>query len=120
MKQKTPNEIQIHVEDGENIVRAKIGSIMSKRTTDTGWIQFTPFSAGLRSIEGFCCTCKVGARMVGMFSHLCSVIWYLSYARHQDFTPRTYSLADNILNAADIIAESTSQALISSEMDPTP
>ena len=114
MKQKTPYEIQVHIEDEENIVRAKIGSRMSKQTTHTGWIEFTLFSAGPCNIEVFCCTCKVGARMIGMCSLLCSVIWYLSYARHQDFTPPSYSLADNILNAAEIITE-TSPALNSSE-----
>jgi len=111
LKRKTPYEIQIHIEDGTNIVRAKIGSRMSKRTNHTGWIEFTLFATGISSIEGFCCTCKVGARVVGMCSHLCCVIWYLSYARHQGYTPRSYSLANNILNAADIIIESGSQAL---------
>ena len=30
------------------------------------------------------CTCRSGTRVVGMCSHCSSVIWYLSYARHQD------------------------------------
>jgi len=121
LKNKTPYEIQIHIEEETNIVRVKIGSRMSKRTNHTGWIEFTPFGTGMSSIEGFCCTCKVGARVVGMCSHLCSVIWFLSYARHQGFAPRSCSLADNVLNAAEIITESTSQAVnCSEELDPTP
>jgi len=121
LKNKTPYEIQIHIEEETNIVRVKIGSRMSKRTNQTGGIEFTSFGIGMSSIEGFCCTCKVGARVVGMCSHLCSVIWFLSYARHQGFAPRYYSLADNVLNAAEIIAKSTSQAVnCSEELDPTP
>ena len=38
----------------------------------------------LSSVTAWYCTCRAGARVVGMCSHCAAVIWFLSYARHQD------------------------------------
>lgn len=34
-------------------------------------------------IQGYYCTCKVGARTIGTCAHIASVLWFLGYARHQ-------------------------------------
>lgn len=44
------------------------------------WIEYSP---GLTPISGWYCQCKVGARVVGCCAHIASVLWYLSYERHQ-------------------------------------
>ena len=105
VKKKSPYQIQIHHDkEDENIIRVKIGSRMSSHSMHNALIEFVPFSVGPSSIKGKYCSCKVGSRTVGLCAHLCSVIWFLSYARHRDFSPRCYELANNILNAADLIA----------------
>lgn len=104
LKKTSPYQIQIHKEEAEeNIIRVKIGSRMSTHNCHTAWIQYIPYAVGPKSIAGRVCNCKVGNRMVGMCAHLCSAIWYLSYARHRNFSPRSYELAREIMNAADII-----------------
>ena len=45
------------------------------------WISY-----GEGVINGWYCKCKAGSRVVGMCSHITCVIWYLSYARHNDET----------------------------------
>jgi len=102
IRKKSPYVIQIHT-DATNIIRAKIGSRMSAATNHTAWIEYVPLSTGPDNFR-YCCSCKVGARMAGMCSHLCSIFWYLGYARHRNFSPRSYRLADSILNATDMIA----------------
>ena len=77
---------------------------MSAHKMLTGWIVFKPFDTGVDSILGYICSCKVGNRTGGMCAHLCSVMWFLGYARHRSFSPRCYQLADSILNAVDLIA----------------
>ena len=37
-------------------------------------------------ITGTYCTCKVGARTVGLCAHISSVLWYLGHARHEENT----------------------------------
>ena len=38
----------------------------------------------LSSVKSWYCTCRAGARVVGMCSHCAAVVWFLAYARHQD------------------------------------
>lgn len=55
------------------------------------WIAFTEIDdSGLAEegdeypIQGYYCTCPTGARTLGTCVHVAAVIWYFSYARHQD------------------------------------
>ena len=49
---------------------------------------FLPFRVK-ESITGWFCTCKCGARTVGCCAHICSVVWFLGYARHVGYeTPK--------------------------------
>jgi len=105
IKKRSPYQIQIHHdEENANIIRIKIGSRMSNHTVHTALIEFIPYSAGPLGIKGKYCSCKVGTRTVGLCAHLCSVFWFLSYARHRLFSPRCYELANNILDAAELVA----------------
>ena len=118
IKKKSPYQVQIHHdEENANIIRIKIGSRMSAHAIHTALIEFIPYSAGPLSIKGKYCSCKVGSRTVGLCAHLCSVLWYLSYARHRQFSPRCYELANQILNAADLIASHTLEELDDSDSE---
>lgn len=53
-------------------------------------------------ILGYYCTCKSGSRTLGTCAHVASVLWYLSYARHQPNVkyPST-ALLENITDAGN-------------------
>lgn len=34
-------------------------------------------------IQGYYCTCKSGARILGTCAHIANVLWYIGYARHE-------------------------------------
>lgn len=65
-----------------NVVRARIESRF-KSKPHMVWISFNPDASGVDGICGYYCQCKQGARTVGMCAHVCSVIWYLGFYRHQ-------------------------------------
>ena len=51
-------------------------------------------------ITGYYCTCLAGARTLGCCGHVTSVIWFLSYARHQENIKwPNNALLDNVLDA---------------------
>lgn len=68
------------------LLRAKIFSRFTQAIRHTIFVSFLlpPLEAGQDPITGTYCTCKVGARTLGLCAHLASVIWYLGYARHQE------------------------------------
>ena len=35
------------------------------------------------AVQSWFCMCRAGARVVGMCSHIASVMWFLGYARHR-------------------------------------
>ncbi|KMQ84797.1 vacuolar protein sorting-associated protein 13c [Lasius niger] len=47
-------------------------------------------------ISGYYCTCQSGARTLGTCAHVASIVWYLSYARHQ---PNVKYPDNSLLNA---------------------
>ena len=57
-------------------------------------------------VNGWYCTCKNGSRVVGMCAHITSVIWYLSYMRHEE------SALKNIPNWADAIQDSSRETVL--------
>ncbi|XP_060070543.1 uncharacterized protein LOC132550491 [Ylistrum balloti] len=61
------------------------------------WIEY---SNGLTPISGWYCQCKVGARVVGCCAHIASVLWYLSYDRHQSDTAQT-TASSSFLSCVD-------------------
>jgi hypothetical protein len=68
----------------DNVVRCSIQSRHSRATVYKAWIQFS-FSDD--PIEAWYCQCTAGARNLGCCGHVASIIWYLSFARHNDFKP---------------------------------
>ncbi|XP_052693754.1 uncharacterized protein LOC128172028 [Crassostrea angulata] len=60
------------------ILSAKIQSRHISAKSYKLWIKYS-----CSIVEGWYCTCKNGSRVVGMCAHITSVIWYLSYMRHE-------------------------------------
>jgi len=91
-----------HTTNNLHIIRAKIESRFRSNSGHLCWIQYLPNSTGPKSIEGWHCQCKVGARVVGCCSHVASVIWFMGFYRHQNVTEiKPYTLTDRILDASE-------------------
>lgn len=65
-------------DDIPNIVSAKIQSRHTSSKKYSLWIKY-----GITILSWYC-TCKNGARVVGMCGHISCIIWYLAFARHQN------------------------------------
>ncbi|VDI06628.1 Hypothetical predicted protein [Mytilus galloprovincialis] len=68
--------------ESETLLQVKIQSRHSKSTIHTLWIDYNAGSSVQKPVNGWYCTCKVGARMVGCCAHVASVLWYLGLERH--------------------------------------
>ncbi|CAF1500963.1 unnamed protein product [Adineta ricciae] len=78
-----PNELIFYVEipDGfDNLVRARFQSGHSTRKFYISTIQFDNTATDV-PIQGWCCTCTVGLRVVGCCSHVCGLLWHLGVNR---------------------------------------
>ena len=69
-------------DDDDNILRCTIQSRHSNLTKHKAWIQYSMTDD---PITAWYCTCTAGAITVGCSAHVASIIWYLSYARHNNF-----------------------------------
>ncbi|XP_062588938.1 uncharacterized protein LOC134250590 [Saccostrea cucullata] len=65
--------------DHDGILRAKLQSRHISAKKYLLWIGFDEIN-----IKSWFCKCKIGSRVVGMCSHITSVIWFLSFARHRE------------------------------------
>ncbi|CAF1117341.1 unnamed protein product [Rotaria magnacalcarata] len=75
--------IQVAPEDNE-FLRCRIVSRHSNATHYYAWIRYT---LSTNTIHAWYCQCRSGARAIDCCGHIASVIWYLSYARLNDFQP---------------------------------
>jgi hypothetical protein len=62
------------------------------------WIQFTE-----STISAWYCKCHADARVVGVCSHIASVLWYLGFARHNNCKSQ---------NSIELILELLSMSLL--------
>ncbi|CAF0902297.1 unnamed protein product [Adineta steineri] len=75
----------IEIEDEKDLIlRCTIQSRHSNSVKYKTWIKY---SFTNDPIESWYCTCASGAMTVGACSHVVSIVWYLSYARHENFSP---------------------------------
>ncbi|XP_061170430.1 uncharacterized protein LOC133179753 [Saccostrea echinata] len=61
-----------------DLIHCRIQSRHTSSTLYNLWIRFT-----ISAVTSWYCQCKSGARTLGCCAHICSVIWYLGYHRHQ-------------------------------------
>ena len=73
----------VEIEDHNDfILRCTIQSRHSNAIKYKTWIQY---SLSEEPIIASYCTCTAGAMTLGSCSHVVSIVWYLSYARHHNF-----------------------------------
>ena len=68
------SEIFVHQEDDTR-------SLQSRHTSSRTyllWIEYSPME-----VIAWYCKCRAGTRVVGVCSHIASILWYLGYARHK-------------------------------------
>ena len=78
-----PDELAFHVEIPEgfdNLVRARFQSAHSTRKSYISTIQFDNNKTD-DPIQGWCCSCTIGLRVVGCCSHVCALLWHLGVNR---------------------------------------
>jgi hypothetical protein len=68
----------------DDILRCTIQSRHSNAIMYKSWIQY---SLSGDPITAWYCTCRGGSVTIGACSHIVSIVWYLSYARHHQFKP---------------------------------
>lgn len=94
--------------DNDRLLRVKI---QSRHTSSKQYLVCIEFSDC--SVDAWYCTCRAGARVVGMCSHIAAIIWYLSKGRHEGGKYGVRDLGEHVLDAADIpppVDESDSDA----------
>lgn len=94
-------EIMVHKEQ-EGILKAQL---RSRHTTSTTYNLWTEHDTGLNPINGWYCTCKSGARVVGCCAHIASVIWYLGFERYQQKSKHPKTQDKFMETLADAAAE---------------
>ena len=67
----------------DDIVRCSIHSRHPNAHKYKAWIQYSLTGDPIRA---WYCQCEADGRTVGCCAHIASVIWYLCYARHTDFS----------------------------------
>lgn len=105
-------QIFLHkIEDG--LLHIKLQSRHTSAKKYDLWIQYNDMN-----IIGWYCKCKAGARVVGMCSHIASVVWFLSNGRHQDNTkPNEKSWIDYIDDASHLPVDVIDDSSESSDSD---
>jgi hypothetical protein len=66
------------------ILLSKIESRHVNKCEYNVYIKYLPNESSTKSIAGWFCTCKDGARTVGCCSHIACVIYYLSFGKYKD------------------------------------
>ena len=65
-----------------DLIRVRLQSRHKNATKYFVWVQFS-----CDQISGWYCKCKCGRRVVGCCAHVATVVWYLGFARHNDYRP---------------------------------
>lgn len=98
-------KIFVHNENN-TLIRVKMQSRFCKSQKHNLWIKFVENGTSPSSIISWYCQCKTGARTVGCCSHVATVLWYLSFARHNpNEVPKKRDLGEGILDALELCAE---------------
>ncbi|CAC5420537.1 unnamed protein product [Mytilus coruscus] len=82
----------------ENLLKIKIQPRHSNKLSHTVFISYSDEG----DIEGWYCTCKAGARVVGCCAHVASVLWYLGYQRLEQQSVSRRDFKTSILDASHI------------------
>lgn len=88
----------------DDLVRARFQSRHSTRKSYISTIQFDNNNSN-NPIQGWCCMCTVGLRVVGCCSHVCALLWHLGVNRGiVNDTPNPLSASHFITVVDDSVA----------------
>lgn len=76
------------------------GRIQSRHTSARKYYSYVVVKdgeSGLDAIEHYYCSCKAGKRTVGCCAHIMVIIWYLSYARYEDYIHQPAQFLDDVI-----------------------
>jgi len=78
-----------------NIIRSRIHSKHHSREEYYCWIKYNQDNSAndndpFNVVQAAYCQCKAGAKTVGCCAHTACLVWYLSFARHQDLSIPAY------------------------------
>ena len=90
------------VNDEPGLLKVKIQSRHTQSTLHTVWVKYSAQSSDSEKVNGWYCTCKVGARVVGCCAHVASIIWYLGYGRNLMKPKLGMCSKSSLLDAASI------------------
>lgn len=79
------------------LLRGKIHSRHISRKIYYVYILYNNNMEGREAIIQYYCNCLVGRRTVGCCAHVMTIIWYLSWARHENNIRQPAQFLDNIL-----------------------
>ena len=83
------NEFEIQVSpDQDQVVRCRLHSRYSATTRYYICIEYDNNDEN-EPIKDHFCQCKVGKRKIGCCAHVATILWYIGYARHIGWTPKT-------------------------------
>ena len=80
IQEHVDGDCYFHVHEEENnILRVRIQSRHVSSKTYLLWIKYNQ-----SEIESWYCKCRAGARVVGVCSHVASMLWFLGWGRHSN------------------------------------
>lgn len=89
--------------DDKVLMRGRIQSRHVRNKQYYCYILVNPARQGRESIEQYYCSCIHGRRTVGSCAHIASIIYYLSWARHQEQIDEPAAFLDDVIIDIDLI-----------------
>lgn len=83
------------------LIRGKIKSRHVSRRQYYVYILIDNNVPGRSGISEYCCSCLVGRRTVGCCAHTMTLVWYLGWARHQEYITAPAGFLDDIVIRED-------------------
>lgn len=84
------------------LARAEIQSRHRNNTTYFVYILINNALEGRNKIIEHNCSCIVGKRTLGCCAHVMCIVWYMAWARHQDYPiPHPAAFLDDILGSEE-------------------
>ncbi len=95
---------------GNDLIRAKLLSRHSGKLKYNIYVMYDMNKTEYEAILGYMCRCKNGLRTLGCCAHIASVIYYLSYGRHQETFKKPGEFLTGLFpHAQPIIIESSDE-----------
>lgn len=98
-------------ENGSRVLLTKIQSRHMNRIKYNVILEYIPGLNDSTGITGWACTCKIAKRTLGCCSHICSLIYYLSYLKFGNFPAKKDFSEYIILDSSNDDSEDETQDL---------